>query len=315
MLDLALGAARADLEPFSVLRFLCKSIGLERSVVLQSDVSLFLQILGLKEILIEIRRLELDRLILYESDMLQLQQNFKAHQVDLTRLVSITFERTKFESCSRLASGEVSGVNLSFVFLAPNLQLLSLKQSNFLEVLTDEEIAAFCEKLKMVELHTLNLEEVCPTMHNCRKYDRILEAIGGGFRGDNRRRVSVLDLSFNILLGRTISTSVVPFVGELKLCQHSCNNILIKSKVKQEAALPNFQVNLQLEDKERVSIDPDFLEIVDQLAKQPGQLQIIHFHQAKPLLLRTSSEDSSIGSLSTLWFQTDCVHEFIANMR
>lgn len=70
---------------------------------------------------------------------------------------------------------------------------------------TDEEIAAFCEKLKTVDLHTLNLAEVCPTMHNCRKYDRILESIGGGFRGNNHLRVQVLDLSFNVLLGRTIS--------------------------------------------------------------------------------------------------------------
>ena len=202
MLNQIIAAVRVNLEPFSILRFLCQQIGLERSIVLQSDVSLLLQIVGLKEILTEIQRLELDRLILYESDMLQLQQNFRA---DLTKLVSITFELSKFESCSRLASGEVSGLNFSFVFLAPNLRILSFKQSNFLEVSTDEEIAAFCEKLKMVELHTLNLGEVCRTMHNCRKYNRILEAIGGGFRGNNYLRVEVLDLSFNILLGRTIS--------------------------------------------------------------------------------------------------------------
>lgn len=120
-------AARANLEPFSVLRFLCKLIGLEKSVVLQSDVSLFLQILGLKEIFIEIQRLELDRLILYESDMLQLQQNWTTNHADFTKLVSVSFERTQFESCSRLASGEVSNFNLSFVFLAPKLRLLSFK--------------------------------------------------------------------------------------------------------------------------------------------------------------------------------------------
>lgn len=62
--------ARLDMKPFNILTYLCTTLGLQNSVVLQSDVSLLLQIINIKEIFLELRRLSLECLILYESDLL-----------------------------------------------------------------------------------------------------------------------------------------------------------------------------------------------------------------------------------------------------
>ena len=200
-------------------------------MVLQSDVSLFLQLIQMKEIFLELRRLSLKCLILYESDLQIFQQTFKSNHLELTKLTSISFESAKFDSCSRLESGEINNFNLSFLFLAPNLRSLSFKSSNLLHVMPDEEVAAFCEKLKSVDLEYLNLVETCPSAPNCRKYSKILEAIGGGFRGDNHLRIKALDLSFNIFLGQTITQFVMPFVSELKICQRSCQSLLLQAMI------------------------------------------------------------------------------------
>ena len=129
--------------------------------------------------------------------------------------------------------------------------------------MSDEEVAAFCEKLKSVDLVYLNLMETCPLTTNCRKYSRILESIGGGFRGDNHVRVQVLDLSYNILLGQAISQYVIPFVSELRICQHSCQSLLLQTTIPQQASMPHLDANLQLPGKKVVCIDPSFILIAD----------------------------------------------------
>ena len=42
----------------------------------------------------------------------------------------------------------IPNINLSFLLIMPKLQILNLSQSNFLEMLTDEEIANLASRLK-----------------------------------------------------------------------------------------------------------------------------------------------------------------------
>jgi hypothetical protein len=70
---------------------------------------------------------------------------------------------------------EITNLNFSFILTLPLLMKLTLSYSNFIEVITDEEMAAFCEKLKSLEsFEYLGFARICKTITNSRKYDKLL---------------------------------------------------------------------------------------------------------------------------------------------
>ena len=149
-------------------------------------------------------------------------------------LTEISFRNCSFMTSAQTdgANGTIQQFNLSHIFLAPKLSSINLSGSNVLVVITDEEVSAFCEKLKAKEeaLKFFGIAGVCKGIINCRKYNRMLQAIGEGYKGHARLRVEKLDISYNILLGRTLTQYVLPFVKTLKMKMNHCEDILMKFK-------------------------------------------------------------------------------------
>ena len=107
--------------------------------------------------------------------------------------------------------------------MLPNIQKLDLSDTNIFQVLSLEETSAFAQKLiNHNSLEFLGLRNTCPTVHNCSKYLKILNAIGSGFKGDNHLRIRKLDLTGNIVLCDAIANFVIPYVQELKMSQNEC---------------------------------------------------------------------------------------------
>jgi len=133
----------------------------------------------------------------------------------------------------------------------------------------------------------LGLRNVCPSVHNCSKYQKILQAVGDGFKGLNYFRLNKLDLTGNILLHDIIANFVIFYVQELKLSQNDC------------------YLDIQ-----------DFIILADKLVtsfdKQNFQLRKIYFHRKSPLMIRPQN---LFYRLKAFWFRANCLHEFVINMR
>ena len=107
----------SDGEPFSPLQFLAKNLQLELSVILQSDISLFLLLMQIQEIFPRIKRLALDSLTLYETDFLSLQQSTIANK-ECLNLTEISFRNCSFMTSAQTdgADGTIQQFNLSHIF-------------------------------------------------------------------------------------------------------------------------------------------------------------------------------------------------------
>lgn len=148
-------------------------------------------------------------------------------------------------------------MNFSFLFLAPHLDRIKFSYSNILEVITDNEVAALCCKITERDLKYFGIAGVCPGVANCRKYARILESIGNGFKGDNFMRVEKIDVSYNLFQGYTLTKFVLPYVKFAKMKARNCfNSFLVR------VSRPNFrkigEVDIEVEASETLEISDDF---------------------------------------------------------
>ena len=121
------------------------------------------------------RQVSFSRLLLYEQDYVYLRMHLREHLSE-SQLQAVSFRRTVFKSSNTRENGEISDLNLSYLFKLPQLKSLDFSYSNILKVLTREEIAAFYHMLKGFKrkLEYFGLKGVCVGLSNCSKYYRIL---------------------------------------------------------------------------------------------------------------------------------------------
>lgn len=145
--------------------------------------------------------------------------------------------------------GDIPKLDFSLIFHIKNMQSLNLSYSNFLQVISDQNLEVFCAKLKEANhLKYLGLASVMKEYVNVRKYKALLE---------NIPECQSLNISYNVLLSAPIVDNVFFKVVKLKMTFANESNLI------------QFKYPSQSQE-----IDSRFLEIARCLVKDPLSLSV-----------------------------------------
>ncbi len=126
----------------------------------------------------------------------------------------------------------------------PSLVYLTFSHSNLLQVLSDANIATFCEKLRSNnKLRYLGLSGVQESYENIRKYIEIVE---------NIPRLEKINISYNVVIGKAIREVVFSMVKIVKMTYRECLGVTVDGVSKE------------------FEVDREFGEIAESLVARKG---------------------------------------------
>ncbi|TNV86452.1 hypothetical protein FGO68_gene11536 [Halteria grandinella] len=277
---------------FSLRNFI--RVTLNMSVSIQSNFLIFLALLFMEgSKLKQLGKLDMGELNLYDVDMMYLLTYFQPKAQLLVNLTTLNFKRCIFKSNSVSEKlGDFPKLDFSLIFNLPNLQAFNFSYSNFLKVITDENLAKFCDKLKESQFSKyIGFAEVQTDYINIRKYQMLLNHIPDCQKAN---------FSYNILLPKSLIDSVLLKVENLKLTFRNCQSL---------------QVNIETKAQE---IDTKFLEVASFIVNNPHLIKVqkIQFHPKMWLTMKQGDglADGGASQVESFWFTTNCIHEFLINM-
>jgi hypothetical protein len=159
---------------------------------------------------------------LYDVDMMYMLTYLQPKQQYLSKLTTVSFKNSRFESNSiNEKFNDVPKLDFALLFNIPNISSINLSYSNFIQAISDDNLKVLSERLRGLppqQLKYLGLAGVMPDYVNIRKYRLLLESMP---------QVEKLNISYNIILPKPITESVLFQVKDLKMTSVTCQSLQI----------------------------------------------------------------------------------------